>query len=95
MKSFLLEAYLGRVGRAEIDSVAQRTHRLEAGGHVRYWGSLVLPEDEICFHIFEAPSERVLVEAIQRAELEHDRVVKTVWIPSHPVADHGADLERS
>ena len=95
MQSFLLEAYLGRVGRAEIDAFARRARRLEAGGRIRYWGSLVLLEDEICFHIFEAPSAPSLVEAIERAELEHDRVVETVWIPSYPVEGHGADLERT
>ncbi len=95
VKSFLLEAYLGSVGRAEIDAVARRAQGLEAGGRIRYWGSLVLLEDEICFHIFEAPSERVLLEAIERVALEHDRVVETVWIPSYPAARRGADLERT
>lgn len=58
---------------------------LEAGKEIRHVGSLVLLEDEICFHIFEAPSAPSLVDAIERAELEHDRVVETVWIPSYSV----------
>jgi hypothetical protein len=81
VRSFLVEAYLGRLVGSEIDEVTRRAHALEAGGSIRYWGSLVLPEDEICFHIFEAPSEGVLLDATVRAELDHDRVVETIWMP--------------
>lgn len=81
MKSFLVESYLAPLGDAELDALARRAQALEAAGGIRYWGSLVLPEDEICFHIFGASSESVLLRASECAELGHDRVVETIWIP--------------
>ena len=71
-----------------LDALVRRAHALEAGEAIRYIGSLALLDDEICFHIFEAPSAAALVEAIERAELEHDRVVETVWIPAHLTPAH-------
>ena len=82
--SFLVEGYLATPNREKLEALARRAHVLEAGETIRYLGSLVLAEDEVCFHIFEAPSAASLLEASERAELEHERVVETIWIPVAP-----------
>jgi hypothetical protein len=82
--TFLVEGYLPTATGGELETLARRAHALEAAEAIRYLGSLVLSEDEVCFHIFEAPSVAALVEASERAELGHDRVVETIWIPGAP-----------
>lgn len=84
MPSFLVEGYLAAPDHAQLASLAQRVRALEAGEAIRHVGSLILLEDEICFHIFEAPSAAALVEASQRAGLEYDRIVETTWIAGTP-----------
>lgn len=84
MPSYLVEGYLTASGKARLAALARRAHALEAGEGIRHLGSLVLLEDEICFHIFEAPSAAALVEASRRAGLEYDRIVETTWIAGTP-----------
>jgi hypothetical protein len=45
---------------------------------VRFDRSIYVPEDEICFFVFEAASGRDAVLAAQRAELDPIRVVEAV-----------------
>ena len=48
------------------------------GTRVRFEGSTHVPEDELCFFTFEAPSGSVAALAAQRAGLEPLRVVEAV-----------------
>lgn len=82
MPNFLVEGYLATPNRAELEALARKATALEEVEAIRYLGSLVLPEDEICFHLFEASSVASLLEASELAELEHERVVETIWIPA-------------
>jgi hypothetical protein len=79
--AFLVEGYLATKNPAELEAVAGRARAVEAGEAIRYLGSLFLADDEICFHVFEAPSFAALLNASERAGLAHDRVVETVWLP--------------
>jgi hypothetical protein len=45
---------------------------------VRFDRSIYVPEDEICFFVFDAPSGRDVALAAQRAELDPIRVVEAV-----------------
>ena len=45
---------------------------------VRFEHSIHIPEDEICFFVFDAPSSRVAALAAQRAGLDPVRVVEAV-----------------
>jgi hypothetical protein len=81
--SYLVETYLAR-GRAG-ERVA-RERRASAAAEqltrertrVRFERSIHVPEDEICFFVFEAASSRDAVLAAQRARLEPVRVVEAV-----------------
>jgi hypothetical protein len=81
--SYLVETYLAR-GRAGERAVRERRARSAAQelakgtSRVRFERSIYVPEDEICFFVFDAPSGRDAVLAAERAELESIRVVEVV-----------------
>ena len=81
MATFVIESYMSRTGTGELDAAAARLRAAiaempESAGRVRYLRSMFVPDDEICFHVIEAPSQEVAVDAARRAGLTPDRVVK-------------------
>ena len=83
MPSYLVEAYLAR-GDAGGRAARERRARLAAeeltrqGTRVRFNRTIHIPEDEICFFVFDAPSGRDAALAAQRAEVAPLRVVEAV-----------------
>jgi hypothetical protein len=81
--SYLVETYLAR-GRAGERAARERracsaAKELTYGRtRVRFDRSIYVPEDEICFFIFDAPSGRDAALAAQRAELDPIRVVEAI-----------------
>jgi hypothetical protein len=81
--SYLVETYLAR-GRAGERPARERRARSAAEeltrgtSRVRFERSIYVPEDEICFFVFDAPSGRDAVLAAERAELDSIRVVEVV-----------------
>jgi hypothetical protein len=81
--SYLVETYLARSLAGE--RVA-RERRANAAAEqltrewtrVRFERSIHVPEDEICFFVFDAPSSRDAALAAQRAGLDPFRVVEVV-----------------
>ena len=83
MPSYLVETYLARGGagtRLACDrrarSAAEELTRV--GTRVRFNGSTYVPEDEMCFFAFDAPSSRDAVLVAQVAGLDPIRVVEAV-----------------
>jgi hypothetical protein len=81
--SYLVETYLARGvpgERAARDrrarSAADKLTR--EGARVSFEGSTYVPEDEICFFAFEAPSGREAALVAQLARLDAFRVVEAV-----------------
>jgi hypothetical protein len=81
--SYLVETYLARGqageqaardGRAR--SAAEELTRTRS--RVRFQHSIHVPEDEICFFVFDAPSGREAARVAQRAGLDPVRVVEAV-----------------
>ena len=75
MPNYLVETYLarGQTGEREARerrarSVAEELAREKTP--VRFEQSIHIPEDEICFIVFDAPSHRDAALAAQRARLE-------------------------
>jgi hypothetical protein len=83
MPSYLVETYLAR-GRTGERAARERRARSAADEltqgktRIRFERSIHVPEDEICFFVFHAPSGREAALAAQRAELEPIRVVEAV-----------------
>lgn len=81
MPSYLVETYLTR-GRANERRAGERRARTAAaeltqGSRlVRFDHSIHVPEDEICFFVFEAPSARTAALVAERAALDPMRVVE-------------------
>jgi hypothetical protein len=83
MPSYLVETYLAR-GQAGERAARDRRARSAAEEltqertRVRFDRSIHVPEDEICFFIFEAPSSRDAALVAHRAALDPVRVVEAV-----------------
>ena len=83
MPSYLVETYLAR-GRAGERAARERRARSAAKEltdrrtRVRFDRSIYVPEDEICFFVFDAPSGRDAALAAERAQLDPVRVVEAV-----------------
>ncbi len=83
MPSYLVETYLAR-GQAGERTARERRARSAAEEltrertRVRFEHSIHVPEDEICFFVFDAPSGREAALAAQRAGLDSFRVVEAV-----------------
>jgi hypothetical protein len=81
--SYLVETYLAR-GRAGERSARERRARSAAEeltkrtSRVRFYRSIYVPEDEICFFVFEAPSGPDAALAAERARLDPIRVVEAL-----------------
>jgi hypothetical protein len=83
MPSYLIETFLSRGAAGERQARDRRaTSAAEAmtqqGTSVRFEGSIYVPEDEMCFFTFEAPSGREAALVAQRAGLEPLRVVQAL-----------------
>ena len=83
MKRYLVETYLARGATAE-RAVQDRQARSAAeelmreSKHVRFDRSIHVPEDEICFFVFDAPSSRDAALVAERAGLDPVRIVEAI-----------------
>lgn len=81
MPSYLIETYLAR-GDAGGRAAGERRARSAAeeltqqGTRVRFDHAIHVPEYEICFFVFDAPSSLEAVLLAERAGLDHLRVVE-------------------
>jgi hypothetical protein len=81
--SYLVETYLARGARGERAAREGRARTAaeeltREGTRVGFEGSIHVPEDEICFYAFAAPSGREAALAAHRAGLAPLRVVEAV-----------------
>ena len=79
MARFLVESYLPSGSR---DSLAADAARLRAAAarleRVELLRTVYVPEDEVCFYLFESESAELVAEVSRSAELEFDRVQPVV-----------------
>jgi hypothetical protein len=81
--SYLVETFLSRGAAGELTARERRARSAAEeltrhGTRVCFEQTIHVPEDEICFFVFEAPSARKAAFAAQRAELHPLRVVEAV-----------------
>jgi hypothetical protein len=83
MPSYLVEVYLPR-SRARDARAAGHRARTAAeqltreGVPIRYIRTTYLPDDETCFHLFEARTPAAVEEASRRAALGRARIVAAI-----------------
>lgn len=75
MPRYLLELYVPR--GLGLDEAAARA-RLVEEKDVRYVRTMFVAEDETCFHVFEASTPDVLLEAAARSDLGEARISEAV-----------------
>lgn len=83
MPSYLVETFLSRSAARERTKRVRRARSAaeeltRAGIRVRFERSIHVPEDEICFFIFDAASSREAVLVAEQAALDPIRVVEAV-----------------
>jgi len=86
MAEFLVEQYVSRSGAPGEGAGAERARRAAAevnseGTAVRYLRSILVPEDETCFYLYEAGSADAVREAARRAGLRFERISEAVAEP--------------
>jgi Nickel responsive protein SCO4226-like len=78
---YLVEEYVPRSREARLAGRAARAAAEELareGTPVHYVRTTFLPDDETCFHVFEAASEEAVGEVCQRARIGSGRIVRAV-----------------
>ena len=83
MPSYLIETYLPRGQAGERTAWEERARSAaeeltQAGTRVRFDGAIHVPEDEICFFVFGAPSSEGAALVAELAALDPVRVVEAV-----------------
>lgn len=83
MGEFLVELYVSRTDDAAVERGAAKARRAaqrltREGTPVRYLRSIFVPEDEICFYLYEAETAESVREAARRAELPFERVTAVI-----------------
>jgi hypothetical protein len=89
VRSYLVEVYLPR-SRADEARASGRRARAAAeevcseGVGIRYVRTTFLPDDETCFHLFEASARAAVEEVSRRAALGRARIVAAIeaWEPA-------------
>jgi hypothetical protein len=78
MSEFLAELFSEAGDLDGRSALVQRAQQAAAGSaDVRFLRSMFLPEDEVCFLVFEADSLEAVVRLAAQAALPIDRVVRT------------------
>jgi Protein of unknown function (DUF4242) len=81
MPHYLLELYLPRDRAVDPDELAGGAKRAaEQGVGVSYLRSMVLPDEELCFHVFGAPSAASVAEAGSRLDMPFERVIEVLEV---------------
>ena len=83
MPSYLVETYVPQSQGLDARAAGQRAGKLAQelsaeGTPVRHVRTTFVPQDETCFHFFEAESEEVVGEVCRRAGIGSPRIVCAV-----------------
>lgn len=85
MAQYLVELYVPRRAQATLADAADRARLASEqltneGKHVRYLRTIFIPQDEICFHVYEAQAADLVGEASLRAHIAYERIVPAVSV---------------
>ena len=85
MARYLAELYLSKTGSDGLREAAARARSAaeelsREGTAVRYVRALLLADDEMCFHLYEAATAESVLEATRRAGISVERVVEAIEI---------------
>jgi uncharacterized protein DUF4242 len=83
MCKYLVEAYIASSRETDATAAGHRARTTaeemsSVGASIRYIRTTFVPDDETCFHLFEAASLATVEEASRRAGLSSARVVPAI-----------------
>jgi hypothetical protein len=77
--SYVAECFWPDLRRDAVDEAAERIRgSLVEGTGLELTGTILMPEDEVVFFLFEGGSPEVVREACERADVRYERVVESV-----------------
>lgn len=84
MPNYLVEVYRGSHRGEQLARVGGRARAAaealtRQGTPVRFLGSIAVPDDEMCFHLYEAASPGTVNLATRSASIPAERVVEAMW----------------
>jgi hypothetical protein len=90
-RTYLAECYSPGIDRDLVTSCGQRasaaaSELTDEGLQVEYLGALLVPGDEVVFHLFAASSPADVREASTRAGVEFERVLDLLPVGIHPLS---------
>ena len=103
MPTFLVERYVPGAGQAqltEITTAAKAAARAAPAGVVRYLAATLVPGDELCYILFEAPSIEAVRLMTEAGQLSNERILPACYVtaaardPAQPATGQAADAER-
>lgn len=82
-QTYLVECFVPGSDRAAVEAAGQRMREAIAdlraeGCEVEYLRAILVPGDEVVFHVFAAPDASAVREASRRADVDFERVVESV-----------------
>jgi hypothetical protein len=81
MPEFLAETYAPRGAPGAADAALAADQASGPGGPVRLLGAILVPGEETCFWLYQAPSAGAVSEAMTAARLRPERITPAVSIP--------------
>ena len=87
MPKYYVERHLPGITSEQLTAAAGRAKSTTAemtkeGTPVRYLRSTFVPGEDKCYCLFDGPSEKVVKEANERAEIPFERIVEAMHIAS-------------
>jgi hypothetical protein len=84
--TYVIETYLSRARAAELGPATVRLREAVVAAQMaprrlRHVRSYFIPEDELCFHVLEAPSLEATIDIVRRAGLSPERIVEAEPAP--------------
>lgn len=81
MATYVIETYLSRARAAELQPATVRLREAVVAAQMaqrrlRHVRSYFIREDELCFHVLEAPSLEATIDIVRRAGLSPERIVE-------------------
>ena len=76
---YLVESYHSSAADATVAEESARAAAASTAGSrslVRYVESIFVPGDEVCFHLFDAPSAAAVRRALEKAAVDFERVLE-------------------
>lgn len=105
MPTFLVERYVPRDENAQRGGIAEAAQAAAAAetaarrardspGPIRYLAAIVVPGDELCYSLFEAPSIEAVRRAHELAQISCERIVEAFHLTTQTPGNEGSTPSR-